>query len=687
MNRKQIDWIFYIVYSAVICLVLYLKPDFLGFESWMKSGWIILGLILFPTVYYLIARSFFREVFPVRIQINPFIPLKADNNFNGVAIAKLLELEMQPSNTGQKAQSKVRTRQESRPINIGVAGTTIPLEFLWSRIDQILFGKIHPINGIITEVPAQQADGNQEYRMGKVLLEAWSSKTIHRWRAESSQLPICDPLQTAIKYLADNIRSSFGYYQELAEKYEAQMRYDLAIRYSERISKSISLPYYYLLDGQVDKAADRFEELLQEEDVSDNRVQLIRGLALVKTAQGQFAEAQSCLADALAHHPRAEERIRCKMDDIANLRYQGKIDDAVKKLKEVLVVVDQNIKKLMGFDSRKILHERYELKYEKLGEIEKIQFYTNLLDLNEALCAMGRCARDQEEFEISAEYLEQAIDIQNILLNLGGEFYQQALGLGVLMEDLGRYDEAIEWYKLSHNDSEYLFKEDPEDISVLTNLGWSSAGLLACYVKKIRIVFLFDSDGEFSPENYINMFEQIHGVGYKLSLALRTIPVGSYQTFQAQIVEIYNKFQNDENFKIPSIDEIDEETVTKIVTLLADLEEKTLEDDIQFLLEFADWYTQMDTYEDVSQIYFHELLNRPGNFPNAEGYFGLACLEATLALLERSSIRIENAFIYLRAAFKTMPELKNRARLDEDFMELRQEKEFKKLVSWDDEVQ
>ena len=123
------------------------------------------------------------------------------------------------------------------------------------------------------------------------------------------------------------------------------------------------------------------------------------------------------------------------------------------------------------------------------------------------------------------------------------------------------------------------------------------------------------------------------------------------------------------------------------MTLLADLEEKTLENDIQFLLEFADWYTQMDTHESFSQTYFYELLKRPGNFPNSEGYFGLACLEATLALLEPSSIRIENVFIYLRAALKIMPELKNRARLDEDFMELREEKEFKKLVSWDDEAQ
>ena len=78
----------------------------------------------------------------------------------------------------------------------------------------------------------------------------------------------------------------------------------------------------------------------------------------------------------------------------------------------------------------------------------------------------------------------------------------------------------------------------------------------------------------------------------------------------------------------------------------------------------------------LAQEYFWQLVQQPDTHHIAEGYFGLACVDAICS-------RYDRALAYLELAIAHAPEFKNRARLDKDLRILRGNQIFKQLIEWD----
>jgi hypothetical protein len=215
--RKYLDWTFGIGFLTLILLIIYFKPDLFGAKPWPGIFWMVSGLLSSAAIYYLLARTIFPKAFPQRIRIRAFTPLREKSTYNGQAIARLLELEMQPPDKSKEAPSRVGSEPKVPSVNVSLAGTTIPLDFIWGRIDRWISGPIYTIEGIISE--SDRA----------ITIDAWSTERAVHWRARSSPDLDCDPWRSAIVDLADQVRDSFGHYQELRDKRVDKSRYQESI--------------------------------------------------------------------------------------------------------------------------------------------------------------------------------------------------------------------------------------------------------------------------------------------------------------------------------------------------------------------------------------------------------------------------------------------------------------------------
>ena len=242
---------------VALVAVVYFRPELLGIQKWTKYIWVTSGVLILPAVYFVLARRIFPKAFSDRIRIRTFTALDDKTNYNTSALARMLELEMQPAVPSKEARSRVGTQPDVLPIKISLAGATVPLDFIWKRIDQWILGPIYVIEGIISE----SHDG--------ITIEAWCTERSYRWRANSSSYPKSDPLKTAILSLADQIKASFGHNQDLATNYEAQHRYGSAIYYCQKLDRDeqgTTLAYLYLNAGRVDEAELAFRAFESHEN-------------------------------------------------------------------------------------------------------------------------------------------------------------------------------------------------------------------------------------------------------------------------------------------------------------------------------------------------------------------------------------------------------------------------------------
>lgn len=653
MSRKYIDWIFWIGFLVAIAAIVHFNPELLGVQAWAKFIWVVSSLLLVPALFYLLVRTIFRKAFPERIRIRPFTPLHDKSTYNGSAIARLLELEMQPPVPSKEARSRVRSERRVRSLNISLGGTTIPLEFIWGSIDRWVLGPIYTIEGIVSE-----SDGG-------IIIEAWSTERGFRWRAKSSSHPESDPLRTAIHSLTDQVRESFSHYQELTVKFEAQHRYESAIYLCQRLDKAeqgTTLAYLYLYAGRLEEAELAFKAL-ENNEKEEVRWEALRGLALVRTARGEYSEAIGILKKV-----RGDLEMRSKLDEATVLCYQGDFETARENLENLAPHIESSLQSVLRVKRPGLAVDVLESKLSNLKEKEWIKVYNDLWNLAELYGSLGRRSEELNDSEQSEQSYRSAVEVLTQLSVISGAYHQIALDQGGRLEDLAEYDEAMMSYDDCLRDAKDHYREDSEDVSALTNIAWATAGNLGCLVKKLDLALnAFDS-----PETSRRVLEDAE----QLTRLFQNVPE---ELWQAVVIEAVNQYrlvgEQGEEVMQP-IGPLRKEDVEELLRVLADLGQVTGGLDLQVLFNFVSWIVHRNKNDQSAQDYFWQLAQKPAACHAAEGYFGLACVDAIC-------YRYERALGYLEFAIAYTPEFKNRARLDQDLRVLHDNETFQQLVQWD----
>jgi tetratricopeptide (TPR) repeat protein len=646
MTRKYIDSIFWGTFVAVLIGILWFKPDWLPLQTWLRFIWVVAFILLVPTVFYLLARWRFPDAFPDRIRIRPFIPLDSKTLYNGAAIARLLDLEMQTPELSKEARSRVGPEQSAAPVEVKIAGTSIPLDFIWSRVDQWLFGPISFINGIVAESE------------GRVTLQAWSNGGIPRWRATSSMQDWGDPLRSAICFLADAIRDEFGHNKELRDKYEKQHRFDLAIYYCERLNKKdqgADLAYLYFNAGRIDDAERAFECLLKNsgEEVS---AEARRGLALVSTARGDYKKALDLLRNI-----HGDVEARAKLDEATVLCYTQDFAQAINVLEKLARTTEASSGRLLGGSFFDLSIEATQSKLTKLKDKDWLKAYNDLWNLAELYGTLGRCYGELGHPDEASQTYSSAIKVLYQLSAISQQPYHQvALDLGVRFEDLGLYDNAMESYNECLEDAEKAFREDPEDVFALTDIAWAYAGSLACSVKKLNEELQNRTNNELRGEVERSVEE--------LGSLLRDEPD---EVWRSVFVD-----SDPKQISLGGSNSLSEERAASIRNTVAELTRTCSNLDGQSLRLLIENVVNRDLLEVESQKSFTRLLQKGSPSHIAEALFGFACVDAI-------RFRSDRAVAYVGSALNYAPYLRNRARLDEDLRVFRGNEGFEQLLQWE----
>jgi hypothetical protein len=152
LTRKALDRSFLVGLLAVVALIIWFKPDVFAARAWALSIFVAVILLLAAATYYRLARSIYPKEFPQRIRIRPFTSLREKSTYSGQALARLLELAMQPPDKSDEAPppSHVGLQPKAPSFNVSVAGATISLDFIWGIVERWILGPAYTVEGIVS---------------------------------------------------------------------------------------------------------------------------------------------------------------------------------------------------------------------------------------------------------------------------------------------------------------------------------------------------------------------------------------------------------------------------------------------------------------------------------------------------------------------------------------------------------
>lgn len=647
MNRRKIDNGFLVL---LVVLVLVTTFTGVGLDLNLKSVWpagLWVALLLSPCVYYAVARRIYPDLFPPRFRLTPFCKLDDRTPYRGESIARLLELELRPPVRSESEPKAIRVaggpirvrmpEEQSLPPSITLAGTTIPLGFFWRALDRWMFGPIQTVEGIIGS-----SDTN-------VTLEAWTTDGRYRWKAQSLPRAGADLLSSALQELSDMIRLSFHRYLELAEDFEDQGRVGLAVEMRQKLPKQgLELGYLYLRLGQIEDAAKMFSKL--EEPFS---VDCIRGLALAKVARGRYDEAKALLQDQLS------DELWSKSDVADILMFKSDFSAA-------RTLLDQSTQGLVQrMASRlKVASNDLEERLERLKEEELVDVYPDLFLLAEVLGRLGRCCEEIEDADAASRHY---LACHNVLLVLNNfkPAHQSALDIGLRLEDLGLYSQAVAAYDESIEDAAEVYRNNPNHFDALTNLAWALAGKLACLNLQIGEAL---ENVEDDP-----LREQVLDCAQELTSILSQTPEEQWLPALLAGIAQFTPSEREEPDK--PVEGTKTPELEAIGTALAPLFEGNGTINVSWLMISVRMLSLADETSEMSEARFLELSRASDACNIAEGYFGAACLYAIQGDDDQAIDFLQTAILYL-------PEIRNRAKLDKDLRSLSKRQDFAELVSW-----
>lgn len=515
-----------------------------------------------------------------------------------------------------------------------------------------MLGPIFTIEGIVSE------------NDGEVTIDAWSNEPGFRWQAKSCKHPESNPLRTALHSLADQMRESFGHYQELTDKFEAQHRYETAIYYCQQLDKAeqgATLGYLYLNAGQLADAESSFRAL-ENDEKEEVRMEGLLGLGLVSAARGEHLEAISLLLKV-----RGDLETRARLDEATVLCYRCDFRAAREHLEKLAPVIEDSLRTLLGVERFGLAPAILLSQIRNLIEEQWVKVHNWLWNIADLYGSLGRCLHELGEPEQSKQNYWLAIEVLHQLSLITEPYHQIALTLGVRLEDLSEHDEAMLYYDDCLEDATDKYREDPDDVYALTNIAWAIAGNLGCLVKNLEHALARFEDSE-AGQRVLEDAEQIAHL-------LQDVPKEWWQAVVVQaVIQSRRNVEQGEGIVEP-IGPLSTEDVNELLWVLQDVGRVTGGLELQVLLRLVGWIIDRNQNDQLAQEYFRQLEQKTEMCHQAEACFGLACVHAI-------HHRYEMALDYLELAISYAPELKNRARLDEDLRSLHDLEGFWKLVQW-----
>ncbi len=168
-----------------------------------------------------------------RLILRRFLFLQDNLSYVDEACLLLLKTEIDDSGPtegfGRRHGVKLPSERSSADnIDVSIAGTRIPLSFVWRWARNIIYG-----NPVIIDCLVSRSEN------GTLLAEGWATNDDNQFAGWSSNQKGADPIRTAIRRLAEDIRSAYPRYQPaLLNQYLSEERYTDARALLDRISRA-----------------------------------------------------------------------------------------------------------------------------------------------------------------------------------------------------------------------------------------------------------------------------------------------------------------------------------------------------------------------------------------------------------------------------------------------------------------
>jgi tetratricopeptide (TPR) repeat protein len=645
MTRQHIDRGFWIAFLAAIAVIVAFWPSLLGVENWTRAIWVVCVLLSTPILYYLLARNRYPDAFPERTQIKPFSILHSRTTYDGAATARLLELEMRPSDPSIGARSRFNYEQSALPLSLAVAGTTIPMQFIWERFERWMFGPLSRIEGLISEDE------------GTVRIVAWCPHRDFTWHAVGESRKGGDPLRPALRDLADQIRNSFRHFNELVVRFERQARYDEAIYYCRRIDATeqlLTLAYLFYNAGRLSEVEDALEQLFSSTS-QELRNDAVRCLALARAGQGRFEESLKLL-DSL----QGAGKERAVLDAALIHMYRKQFEPAARELERLGAQIEDTLNGYLGEPRKGMPPDAVASNLDKLDGKDWARVYQGLSNLEDLYGLLGRWsdpARCHDAIEVIYQ-LSVVITDDAMTIRLGARF-----------EDLGEYENALAVYDNCMRATRKKLRDDPEDVIALSNVAWASAGKISCYVNRLRSL---RNDGQMTEERMDD--------AQNLSLLLNDVEESSWWPVMVGVIAQRHDFDAFGTEAIRPISSLGKEKVEELLAGVATLSDiPDSREELRQVVDVAAVFASLRRAGRTAQKHFELLTQRAEPSHAADGYFGLACIDALCG-------HEDNAMAYLAHAIDRAPHFRNRARLDTDLASLAEREDFNALLQWPGEA-
>ena len=595
---------------------------------------------------------------------NQAVPVVREKSaYSGQAVARLLGLAMQPPDKSEEApSSRVDLEAKVPSFNVTIAGTTIPLDFIWERVERWILGPAYTVEGIVS------SSGRT------IILEAWSYEGAAQWRAVSNAEPESDPLRTAIADLADQMKIEYGHYRELTDTRMDQRRYGDAIYFCKRLDKAeqgtgLGLSFLYLGAGWLDEAESTLKDVLEKSKDGHIQSQALLGLAFGRAARGRHSEA----IELLRKVGQGREAQVAKLGVAQILSYRKKFTSAQKILRSVCADIEGGLERLLEAEFASLSVRALRSKLDDLDDESRQRLYIDLQDLADSYGTLGRCAEELDDPKQAEQNYGFAAAVLQRRAIFWVPYHRAAANCGIWLKDVarydkGKYDEAIDANDRQFRDAYDYYRENPRDAAALTNMAWAVAGNVACLAAKVEI-----AKSELNDEvrqQVIDHAEQAAGL-------LRSVPEEHWHAVISEAEKHSSAGGEGEVKSRYAIKPLSREQTGEFARLVANLLRVM---DPVLASTFISDIARRKQSDEKAQRYFKKLAQTGEDANAAEGLFGLACVHATCE-------RYDQALHYLAQGIEYDEHLKNRAQVNADLKVLRgsegYREEFVKLVQWD----
>ena len=191
----------------------------------------------------------------------------------------------------------------------------------------------------------------------------------------------------------------------------------------------------------------------------------------MRAATGRYSEAISLLKTV-----HGDLEVRAKLDQASILMYQRDFGNAQVKLEELGNQLEDSLHKYLRVDRSGLAQDVFASKLDMASDSDWDKIYNQMWDLAEVYGNLGRCFQILRKSKRSEANFLCAIEVLEQLSAVSGTYHDVALELGVRLEDSAQYDTAMEFYDDCIRDATDLYRENPDNVLALTNIGWAIAG-------------------------------------------------------------------------------------------------------------------------------------------------------------------------------------------------------------------